>query len=192
MPNPAPKNIRVVHSDVKQWYVAYTFPKSEKIVQTKLGKIGVASYLPMYYKTRDWSDRKKRLYVPLFPNYVFIHVESARRHETFGVREIVRYVCFDGRPATIKSSIIDTLQLILSKDVPLSLDEMARPGMPVRVVQGPFAGAEGVVVRKNGNMRLIIQIEALQSAIGVNIHTSDLMPSDSEVLALPPKCTIAR
>ena len=55
------------------WYVVYTKPKWEKKVAERLNEIGVVTYCPLVTKTSQWSDRKKKISVPLFNSYIFVN-----------------------------------------------------------------------------------------------------------------------
>lgn len=55
------------------WDMAYTFPKAERKAACKLREMGVTSFLPLHKVVKQWSDRKKKLELPLFPNYLFIN-----------------------------------------------------------------------------------------------------------------------
>ena len=48
------------------WYVVYTKPKWEKKVAERLDAIGIITYCPLITKVSQWSDRKKKVEVPLF------------------------------------------------------------------------------------------------------------------------------
>ncbi|GGB24136.1 UpxY family transcription antiterminator [Puia dinghuensis] len=169
--------------EVKKWYVAYTLPKSEEKAQNQLEKIGIHCYLPMHRVIRNWSDRKKKLLVPLFPNYIFVNIADKKRNETFTVKEIVRYVSFGGKPAVINESIINSLQHILDKTMDIDIEKYVQPGVYVRITHGPFAGSEGVLMRRNGNTRLLVQIDALQQGIAVNISIDDISPLNIEKIS---------
>lgn len=148
--------------------------QGRKKVINKLEILGIQSYLPLHQVVRDWSDRKKKLIVPLFPNYIFIYVSDKKRHETFSVKEIVRYVSFEGKPATVHNTTIDSLKRILEERVEIEVENCIGVGTPVRINRGPFVGVEGVVVNRHGNTRLIIQITALQRCVAVNIAENDV------------------
>jgi len=162
-------------NELPKWYVAYTFPRSEKKAQSKLDAMGITSYLPMHQTLRTWSDRMKKLLVPLFPNYLFVNVSDKKRHETFAVKEIVKYISFEGKPATVDDSIIDSLKNILKEKVEVTVEDWVKAGDNVIITSGPFMGTEGIVVHKNGKTRLIIQISALQRSVSINISASDVV-----------------
>ncbi len=48
------------------WYVAYTYPKAEKRVQTRVRELGIDSFLPLRKVRKKWSDRVKIIEEPLF------------------------------------------------------------------------------------------------------------------------------
>lgn len=162
-----------IHEEPQKWYVAYTSPKCERTAQNKLDILGVQSYLPIHEVVRDWSDRKKKLSVPLFPSYLFVHISDRKRRETFAIREIIRYVSFDGKPATVNDSTINSLRNILKERVEVNVETHIK-GTPVKITRGPFLGIEGTVVNKNGKTRLFVAIEALQRSIVINIAASDV------------------
>lgn len=166
--------------EVQHWYVAYTFPKAEKKVQIKLDTIGVQSYLPLHQVIKSWSDRKKKLIVPLFPNYIFVYTSEKKRNELFTIKEIVKYVSFGGKPAIVNDSIVSVLKNILKENVEVDIVEDIKVGACVKITHGPFTGAEGKVVNRNGKTRLIVQIDALQRAVAINISASDVAPCYAE------------
>ena len=94
------------------WHVAYTMPRSEKKAFNSLERIGVTSFFPVRCVLRKWSDRTKKLELPLFPNYIFINTTPQRRFEVINVPEVVRYVCFEGKPAIIPESLLESLRKI--------------------------------------------------------------------------------
>ena len=53
-----------------EWYALYTKPRWEKKVAKALEKIGIIVYCPMITEVRQWSDRKKKVTLPLFKSYV--------------------------------------------------------------------------------------------------------------------------
>jgi len=167
----------VAGSEASKWYVAYTFPKAERKVQSKLEKMGIESYLPMHKVIRNRSDRKKSLIVPLFPNYLFVHTSDALRRESFNIKEIVRYVSFDGKAATVDASIINSLKCILKGTLDVQIERNYKMGSMVMVTRGPFLGTRGKVVNCHGKTKLVIQIDALKSAVGVIISPADIDPA---------------
>ncbi|HET8753747.1 MAG TPA: UpxY family transcription antiterminator, partial [Salinimicrobium sp.] len=92
------------------WYVLYTKPRHEKKVAVALEKMDVEVFCPMITEVRQWSDRKKKLQVPLFKSYVFVNIEEKERHEILTVSGVVRYLFWLGKPAIVRDVEIQTLR----------------------------------------------------------------------------------
>jgi transcription antitermination factor NusG len=162
----------------RSWHVAYTFPKAERKAFYSLAKMGITSYFPVHFVFRQWSDRVKRLEMPLFPNYIFIHISPQERHEALEAKELVRYVCFDGKPATVPNSLIDSLKSVSEGEVEVSNETFDQIGMPVCISEGPFTGVKGILIRRNGKSKLVVRIESLKSAVLVEIPANCATPLD--------------
>lgn len=92
------------------WYVVYTKPKWEKKVAEKLTQIGIECYCPLITQVKQWSDRKKKVEMPLFNSYVFIQIEDADRNSVFEVAGIVRYLFWLGKPAVVRDEEINVIK----------------------------------------------------------------------------------
>lgn len=49
-------------------------------------------------------------------------------------------------------------------------------GRRVRVVRGPLAGVEGIVVRRKNRSRLVLSFELIQRAMAIEMDEGDLVP----------------
>jgi transcription antitermination factor NusG len=47
-------------------------------------------------------------------------------------------------------------------------------GKRVRVNSGPLAGMQGILLRRKGNFRLVVSIELIQRAVGVDVDAADV------------------
>ena len=63
----------------KKWLVFYTKSRQEKKVRDILLRRGFEVFLPLQKVMRQWSDRKKKVEVPLFNAYIFV-TEVATLH----------------------------------------------------------------------------------------------------------------
>ena len=152
-----------------KWHVVYTKPRSERKVALSISNLGVESYLPMYKAVRQWSDRKKRLELPLFPSYVFVKVDEVTRSILFSIKELVKFVSIERRPVILEEKEILTIKRVLSEGSDVSNEEYFQQGAKVRIKHGQFAGLEGIVIKKSGSDRLLIRIEGLMKAYSFNV-----------------------
>ena len=163
-----------------RWHVVYTMPKAEKKVASSIGEIGIETYLPLCTEVRQWSDRRKKIEVPLFPNYVFVKVDERSRRCIYNIKESVRFISIDNRPAVVGEKEIQTIKQVLSAGNKVSSEAYFQQGMTVRIKHGQFAGLEGLVLKRNGTTRLLVRIERLMKAYSFNI-SSDLVEASVAV-----------
>ena len=146
------------------WYALYTESRKEKKVATRLAQLGIEVYCPLILQVRQWSDRKKKVEVPLLPSYVFVNMESHKRDLVFQVPGIVRYLYWLGQPAIIKDKEIEILQKWL-KDKDVSFEIIGiQPGTLYEIPSGPFMGQKGIVDEVNKS-----QITLILEQLGVKI-----------------------
>ncbi|MGI9192836.1 MAG: UpxY family transcription antiterminator [Chitinophagaceae bacterium] len=157
------------------WFALYTKPRSEKKVQERLKKNGWVVYLPLLTSVRQWSDRKKKVQVPLIPGIVFVFTESRLLSTVLmceGVSSVIRYL---GMPAPVREHEINNLRILLREpDLVhfLNNDVVLEKGVPVRVVRGPFMGVIGSCVRMQGRHSLVVEIGALNSRLQLTLPVS--------------------
>ena len=140
------------------WYVIYTKPRNEKKVAENLQKIGIVVYCPLVTQIKQWSDRKKKVQVPLFNSYIFVNLEDIERESVFQVNGVVRYLFWLGKPAIVRDDEIEILQESL-KDIMSSIEVKAiKAGDLLNIPIGPFKGKEGIVKHINKNsLQLVLK-----------------------------------
>ncbi len=161
---------RKVIAMTNNWYAGYTYPKAEKKVSNKLTDLGIESFLPLHTVVRQWSDRKKKLEVPLFPNYVFVKVSINNMHLLNHVKQLVHIVEFENKPIVIKDKEIDKIKIALAEKHDVESTSFSiECGNKVRVIDGAFSGLEGLLIRVDDKSRLLVRIEALRQAFTISI-----------------------
>lgn len=158
----------------KAWMAVYTMPRSEKKVAERLVLRGLDSYCPTQITLRQWSDRKKKVEVPVFPSYVFVFVDEVERIrvlETPGVRNFVFWL---GKPAVIRDEEVEAIKEFLDEHdhVEVSSQPM-QVGEAVEIMQGQFAGLKGKVTRES-KKRVQLQIESIGIALVADIEKSKI------------------
>ena len=56
-----------------RWYVLHTRSRFEKKMLAELTERSIEVFLPMREIISRWKDRKKRIWMPLFPGYIFVN-----------------------------------------------------------------------------------------------------------------------
>ncbi|WP_348823538.1 UpxY family transcription antiterminator [Flavobacterium aestuarii] len=139
------------------WYVVYTKPKWEKKVAERLNQIGITAYCPLVTKISQWSDRKKKIQVPLFNSYIFVKIEEKDRNAVFEIPGAIRYLFWLGKPAIVKDKEITAIKNWLMKpdDFEIVVDKWQR-GEKIMLESGPFATHSAIVQEIKHNHYILI------------------------------------
>jgi transcription antitermination factor NusG len=158
------------------WYAIYTRPRSEKKVHKLLSQNGFNSFLPLVTTIRQWSDRKKKVQLPLISSYVFIRINERNLKSILSFNGVSRILKHLGKPAIIKDFEIKNLKILLEDpdNITLINDIQLKKGDSVIVEKGPFKGLIVECFKFKGKHRIIARIEALGDLIEVNIPLSYL------------------
>jgi len=143
------------------WYVIYTKPKWEKKVAEKLEQAGIECYCPLITQIKQWSDRKKKVEVPLFNSYVFVQLPDADRNTVFAVPGVVRYLFWLGKPAIVRDEEINVIKKNLNTpniaDISVSSIQV---GDRIKLDSGAFSNQDAIV-QEVSNTHYILVLESL-------------------------------
>lgn len=159
-----------------RWYAAYTSANHEKKVATELGRRSVEGFLPLYNSVRRWKDRRVQLELPLFPGYLFVHLALRDRLRVLQVPGVVKLVGFGGLPVALPDQQVEALRAGLNGQLSAQPHPYLTVGRRVRIVRGPFQGAEGILVRRKGVFRIVLSLEAILRSIVVEVDVADVEP----------------
>lgn len=161
--------IREPLSDSSPWYGVRTKSNQEKVAASVLEAKGFEHYLPMYRTRRRWSDRIVETSLPLFPGYVFCRFEPGQKLQVLNTPGVASIVSFGGIPAPVNDAEIATIQSLVQSGRAVEPHPYLKEGQAVRVVRGPLEGAEGILVKKRDDWRMIVSIALLQRSIAVEV-----------------------
>lgn len=155
---------------IAEWFVVYTKTNAEKQVQERLHAAGFEVYLPLQESLRQWSDRKKKVKLPLIRSVVFVRCMRTVLNNVYaisGVQGVLKYL---GQPAVVRPAEIQNLQLLLQESSAVSIvSERIAPGSPVVLTAGPLKGMHATAVEELNAYRLQICLEALGVAYAVSV-----------------------
>jgi transcription antitermination factor NusG len=159
---------------IPNWYALSTKARHEKKIHNQLIQKGITSFLPLQTFHRRWSDRYKKVQEPLFSCYLFVKIPLKDRLLVLQTNGAVRFVSFNGIPATIPEYQINTIKAILENDLPIERVDYLTPGQKIEVMQGPLKGTKGILAEVKNNHRLIVRIDSIMQAISVDIDYRDI------------------
>jgi transcription antitermination factor NusG len=160
------------------WYALYTRSRFEKKMLSELTDRRIEVFLPMREILSRWKDRKKRIWIPLFPGYIFVnHVDTPEnRFRILNIPGAVRFVGFEGRADPIPEEQILSVRRFLESSIAVDPYPYMRVGCRVEVIAGPLKGIRGILVEKRGRFRFVIQVDLIRQAASVEIDASDVRP----------------
>jgi transcription antitermination factor NusG len=94
----------------KKWFVLCTKPRNELKVLNRLLSIGIDAYTPSRIELRQWSDRKKKVIVPLLPSMVLVRLDEKKVHKVFEIPGVVRYLFEYGKRAEVSNEEVMAMQ----------------------------------------------------------------------------------
>jgi transcriptional antiterminator RfaH len=153
-----------------KWYAVYTNPRAEKQVRDRLLEADVEVFLPLQKTYRIWSDRKKLVEKPLLSSYVFVKVIPVSYIKVYQTPGVVRFVTFEGQPASIPQNQIDNLRLLINSDAEIEIStEKFEKGDNVEVTRGSLVGLTGELVKIGPHSRVVVRVDRLDQNLIVNI-----------------------
>ena len=160
----------------KKWFVIQTKPKNEKKVFTQITQKGIEAFLPLIESIRYWSDRKKKIQVPLFPGYVFIHGdESERIRAISGTFGALRYIMFQRKPAVVSDLEMQNIKISLQAPERVKVEEInIVEGDLVEITGGLFKGLTGFITQIRGNYKVVVRIHELGASFSVQLNNSEI------------------
>jgi len=160
------------------WFALYTRSRFEKKLMSELSERSIEVFLPMREILSRWKDRKKKIWLPLFPGYIFVHhIDTpANRYRILNVPGAVRFVGFNAQATPIPLEQIDGVRRFLESNLAVDPYPYIKIGRRMEVIAGPLKGIQGKLVQKKGRFRFVIQVDLIRQAISVEIDASDVHP----------------
>ncbi len=163
-----------LNGETARWMAFCTTPRHEKVVSRYLDYEALEYYLPLITVRRAWRNRTRvEVELPLFPGYVFARVERSKCHRVLRAPGVMSVVGSGRNPAIVEDTEIETLRNGLSA-------RNAEPhpllvvGQRARVRCGAFAGKEGILVRKEKNLRVVLTMEAIMKSFAVEVDGDEV------------------
>jgi len=146
-----------------KWYAVQTYSCREKAVDKSLKSQGIHSFLPLIAERRKWSDRIKTIHVPLFPGYLFVHMDTQGEdcQKITYTHNVCRIVGDRTGPTAIPDHQITAISSLIQAKTPLEVAQGLQKGHKVKVQSGPLQGVEGEFIRRGERSCLTIHITLL-------------------------------
>jgi transcription antitermination factor NusG len=172
-----------------EWFAVYTASHHEKRVFEQLSYRRVETFLPSYKAERQWSKRRPvTLDLPLFPNYVFVHIARGQRGDVLATPGVLSIVGGAQKSWELPDREIEAIRRAVSQRTVVPHPHLA-VGKRARVKSGVLAGLEGVIVRAKHCLHFVLNIELIMRSIAIEVAAEELDPVlNSSVVSHPAGC----
>ena len=133
------------------WYVIHTKTRGEKKAEEQLLSLGINAYCPTRSEIRLWSDRKKRVQVPVLPSMVLVNIDEKNINRVFESPLVVRYMFWLGKRATVRQSEIDILKKYLNGNYNITNSKILGIKVGDNFSLPSFNNEKGIVNRISNN-----------------------------------------
>jgi transcription antitermination factor NusG len=145
------------------WWVVHTKPRQEKALAGDLTRLGVVHFLPLVSVRRKTAGRVIQRYLPLFPSYLFFCGRENERYATLTTHRVANMIAVSDQEQLRRD--LHQIHTVVCSQEPVDLYPAIQQGKRCRVIQGPLAGLEGVVLRRRDVCRVYVGVQVLgQSA----------------------------
>jgi transcription antitermination factor NusG len=111
--------------------------------------------------------------LPLFPNYIFVHISRQERTPAIQVPGALSLVGQSSVPAPLPDveieSLRESLKLLNCEPHPYLV-----VGARVRINKGALAGKVGIVLRNKNRWRVVLTLSLIMSSFTVEVDATDL------------------
>ena len=155
------------------WWAIYTRSRQEKQLMRRLKEAGVGFYSPMIARRfRSPAGRVRVSHLPLFPNYVFLRGDNEARYQAVCTGNVSRCLEVDDVPQLVTD--LRQIRDLIAIGEPLTPESRLEPGDRVRVKTGQFAGFEGLIMRRQQETRLIVDVRFMNQGASVLLEDCQL------------------
>lgn len=161
----------------RQWFAVVTRSHHEKRVAQQYTERQIDHFLPLYRTVHHWTNyRKVTLELPLFPNYMFVHITRQERLRALMVSGVLSIVGRGNEPTPLPDFEIDLLRTGLHQRNFEPYPHLAT-GAKARITSGALAGMEGIVLHKNNSFRVVLTVELIEQSFAVEVDACELEPT---------------
>ncbi|HZR59108.1 MAG TPA: transcription termination/antitermination NusG family protein [Terriglobales bacterium] len=164
-----------------RWFAVQVRPNTEQAVLTSLRNKEYETYLPTYRCTRQWSDRIKKLELPLFAGYIFCRFNSAIKSPIMTTGGVLRILGIGNTPIPLEDEEINSLRTLGSlTGIRFYPWPRLEEGGQVCIQIGPLRGLVGVLRFIKNESTLILSVPLLQRSVAVEIPADWVTPAGSK------------
>jgi len=149
---------------IEKWFVLCTKPRNELKVLNRLISLGIDAYTPSRIELRQWSDRKKKVLVPLLPSMVLVRLDEKEVQKVFDIPGVVRYLFEHGTRAVVLNEEVQAMKMYLENIHILNKQGLSEGD----TVQVPLLDQEAILLSVKGK-KCIAQLKKLGAIVSFQL-----------------------
>ena len=163
-------------SEERFWLPVHTRPRCEKKFLLFCKKYNIQAYLPLKIKIRSKGRGYVKSELPMFPGYAFAWLNSQEKTKISQTNSVVNFIPLskdqekrlieDLRSVYILEQLQENEELIVCPEI--------MEGSEVRIVSGPLRGLAGLVSKRKGSHRVVVNVEMISQSVVMEIDSTDL------------------
>jgi transcription antitermination factor NusG len=169
------------------WFALQVRPACEQMASSILSSKGYEQYLPLHIPRGGKVRARKCAPLPLFPGYLFCRFNASANAPIVTTPGVIRIVGIGKTPVAIKDEEIADIRALERCDQTVRPFPFLKIGDPVRVVRGPLAGVQGLLVNVKNSYQFVVSIDLLCRSIAIDIDAQWI----DEIRTLSPLCSPA-
>jgi len=149
------------------WYIIYTKPRQEKNIYKQLLDNQIESFFPQYKTLRQWHDRKKLVTRPLFPNYIFVFINTGKEFiNILKINGVCGFVKMGKAPAKVAGQVIDQMKMLENEGKNINvLPNYFKKGQKLCIQNGPLSDLVCEVVVHNKMKKILVRMDIFNRCI---------------------------
>lgn len=153
------------------WYVFYCRSRAEKKAYEELTNEGFNAYLPLVLTERVWSDRIKKVQLPMFSGYIFVKCNKFAVSKVLQLTQIVAPVKTGTEYSKIQEKEIELLRIVEKHGLYYSSENSTiNKGDKVEIVAGQLKGYSGYCIEEAGQSLIVIAIQGVNQDLKIRIN----------------------
>ena len=114
------------------------------------------AYCPVKTEIRQWSDRKKKVKVPLLPSMILVNCAEAERNQVFSIPNVKGYLFWLGKPAIVTEKEVEALRSFENEEYKRCDLVSIEPGKKIDLSSIGLKHQKGVVKYVSGDQCWVV------------------------------------
>jgi transcription termination/antitermination protein NusG len=169
-------NVTPVSGTLTEWYAVHTRPRHEKKIAEEIRLRDFEGFLPLHRSRRRWKNGVVAdVELPLFPCYLFVNIPLSERVRLLQLPGVIGFAVNSIHPTALAQQDVEALRT-MSNLCRVEPHPFLKAGDRVRIVTGPLAGMEGILVRRAHELRVVLSLDFIMRSVAVEVSELDIEP----------------